>query len=150
MIEHPASDNFGLVVHFSLFAVYEGWLDQFEIPVAKLVENHVVNHIGHAVETELRERLVELFNSADNFTDDPAVDGKVSFRCAYAVRSADAVGLGKAGGVPQLGRKIAIPGNAAFVHFDVAALAFHGRHEETQCVRTILVNQAKRVDRVAF
>ena len=58
LVERPTSDDFGLFIHLALLAVYEGWLDQFEIPVAKLVEDHVINNIGHAVETELRERLV--------------------------------------------------------------------------------------------
>ena len=66
------------------------------------------------------------------------------------MRSADAVGLGKARRIPKFSRKVAITGDAAFIHFDVAALAFHGGHEEAQSIGTILVNQAKRIDGIAL
>src|SRR3546814_20001414 len=55
--------------------------------------------------------------------------------------------LQEAGGVPQLRREIAITLNALLIHFHVAALAFHGRHEEAQRVRTERVDQTERIDR---
>ena len=68
----------------------------------------------------------------------------------HCVRPAYAVGLREAGGVPQLGCKVTIACNAAFIHFDIAALAFHRRHEEAQRICAILVNQAQRIDRIAL
>src|SRR3546814_8994094 len=43
-----------------------------------------------------------------------------------------------------------ISGKARVIHLDVAALAFHRRHEETQRVGAILVDQAERIDDIAL
>ena len=63
---------------------------------------------------------------------------------------ANAVGLAEARGVPQLGREVAIAFDAALIHLDVAALAFHRRHEEAQRIGAILVDQDQRIDDIAL
>ena len=126
------------------------WLDQFQIPIAELVKNEMIQHISHAVETVFGEGFVELLDSLNHLTNDPAVNRQFGLWRMHAARSTDAVGLRKACGVPQLSCKVTIACNAAFIHFNVAALTFHRRHEEAQGIRAILVNQAKRVDRIAL
>ena len=60
------------------------------------------------------------------------------------------VGLAKARRIPELCGKVAIALDAAFIHFDVAALALHRGHEETQRIGTVLIDKAKRIDDIAF
>ena len=110
----------------------------------------MIQHIGHAVETIFGEGFVQFLDGLNHLANDPAVDRQFRHRRMHAVRPAYAVGLRKACGVPQLGCKVTIACNAAFIHFNVAALAFHGGHEETQGIRAILVNQAQRIDRIAL
>jgi hypothetical protein len=50
----------------------------------------------------------------------------------------DAIALAEARSVPQLGGEVAIPLHPLLIHLHVAALAFHGTHEEAQRVRAIL------------
>ena len=46
--------------------------------------------------------------------------------------------------------KLRYPSTRLLVHFHVAALAFHRRHEEAQRIGAVLVDQAERIDHVAF
>ena len=63
---------------------------------------------------------------------------------------ADAIGLAETRCIPKLCRKIAIAFNAAFIHLHIPALAFHGRHEETQGVGSILIHQDQRIDDITL
>ena len=65
-------------------------------------------------------------------------------------RQRAAVHLGKAAGVPELGREIAIAFDAAGREFDVAALRRHRSQRETQRVRAVSVDQVQRIDDVAL
>src|SRR3546814_19408921 len=95
-------------------------------------------------------RTDTLFPCTRLFRSDPAIDRQRRGGCFEAGRGRNAVGFAEAGGVPQLGREIAVSGKARVIHLDVAALAFHRRHEETQRVGDILVDQAERIADIAL
>ena len=61
-----------------------------------------------------------------------------------------AVHLGEAGGVPELGREVAIALDARGRELDVAALRRHGGQREAQRIGAVLVDQLQRVDDVAL
>src|SRR3546814_7721047 len=67
-----------------------------------------------------------------NLADDPAVDRQARRGPFEAGRGRNAVGLAEARGIPQLGREIAIARETRVIHLDVAALAFHRRHERSE------------------
>ncbi len=91
LVEHPARDDHGFSIHLALFTVNKSRLDKFEIPIAELVKDHVINHISHAVEAEFGEGLVQLFDGANHLADNPTVNRELGFGGVDAVRSADAV-----------------------------------------------------------
>ena len=53
-------------------------------------------------------------------------------------------------GIPELCREVAIALDALLIHLDVAALAFHRRHEEAQRIGAVFVDQAERIDDIAL
>src|SRR3546814_4244636 len=59
-------------------------------------------------------------------------------------RRRNAIGFAEARRIPELGREVAIAREARVIQLDVAALAFHRRHEEAQRVGAVLVDEAER------
>ena len=110
----------------------------------------MVDGVRHLVVAELVEGAVELGQRLDHLADDPSVDRQLGSRRGDAVARADAVHLQEAGGVPQLGREVAIALDALLIELDVATLAFHRREREAQRVGAIFVDQAERIDGVAL
>src|SRR3546814_14308170 len=65
-------------------------------------------------------------------------------------RRRNAIGFAEARRIPELGREVAIAREARVIQLDVAALAFHRRHEEAQRVGAVLVDEAERIDDIAL
>ena len=145
LVEHPAGDGLGLRVEIALH--------QFDVPVAELVPHEVVDGVRRRIEAQVGHGLVEFGQRLDDFADDPLVDRTLRYdagtgRIADAARNA--IALAEAGGVPQLGGEVAVPLDALLIHLHVAALAFHGGHEEAQRIGAVLVDEAQRIDDVAL
>ena len=149
LVEHPAGDDAGFVCRAGILALQNG-LDQFEIPVAEAVPCEVIDSVRGGIEAQVGQCLVERALGLDDLADDPAVDRQTGFWRSERIARADTVYFAEAGSIPQLGGEIAIAFDPLVIHLDVTALAFHRRHEETQCIGTILVDQAERIDNIAL
>ena len=110
----------------------------------------MIDGVGGRIEAQFGHRLFQRLDRLLHFADDPLVRSQLRFRRLDRRGSANAVRLAEARRIPKLGCEVAIPFDPLLIHLDVAALAFHRRHEETQCVRAILVDQAQRIDNVAL
>ncbi len=150
LVEHPACDRarFGGLARVALGGEHR--LDQLQIPVAELVPDEVIDRVRRRIEAQVGKRLVERGDRLHHLADDPAVDRERRRRRGDRCARADAVRLAEARGVPQLGREVAIALDPPLIHLDVAALAFHRRHEEAQRIRAIAVDQPQRIDRIAL
>ncbi len=92
----------------AFFAALQDRLDEFEIPVAEAAPDELVDRVRRPVEPVIGQREVDRLYRLHRFGDDPLVDREAGVRCLQRGRCADAVGLGEARRVPQLGREVAI------------------------------------------
>ena len=150
LIECPSCNRAGFHRSRAVRVTSEDRLDQFQIPVAEAAPRELVDRVGRRVETQVCHCPVELFNRLLDFADDPLVGREPGFGCCQRARRADPVRLAETRRIPQLGREIAVTLDPLLIHLDVAALAFHCRHEEAQRIRAIPVNQAERIDHIAL
>lgn len=126
-------------------------LGDFQIPVAELVPDEVVNGIGHVVEAELGKALGHFSLDLLQLRADPAVGlAEVHIASELAARLALLLGVGcqaavmafavhqhKARSIPELVAEVAIALAALAVEVDAAAQRCQGGKGEAQCVRSV-------------
>ena len=110
----------------------------------------MVDGVCGLVVAQVGDGEVERLDGLDHLGDDPAVDRELSLGRLDRRRRTDAVALREAGGVPQLGREIAIAFDPLLIELDVAPLAFHRSQGEAQRIGAIFIDQAERIDGVAL
>ena len=81
---------------------------------------------------------------------DPAVHRAFDPGIVDLAGRAALIHLGKAGGVPELGGKVAVAFDGLFGEADIAPLPGHAAHREAQGVRAIFVDQFQRVHGIAL
>ena len=150
LVEHIGDRRLGLSLPRALDAALQHRLGEFEMPVAKHIPHKAVGGVGGVVEAECFDGAGGLVDRPGSLAQNPAVE-----RLAHLFRiepgdTHAAIDLGKARGVPELGRKIAIALDAVGRHLDVAALRRHRRQREAQGVSAIFVDEVERVDHIAF
>ena len=150
LVERPSGDGAGFGGGGFARALGEHRLDQFQIPVAEPVPHEVVDCVRCCIEAQLGHRRVERIDRLLDFADDPLVGGEAGLRRGNGVRRTNPVRLAEPGRVPQLGGEVAVSLDPLLIHLDVAALAFHRRHEEPQRIGAEPVDQAQWVDHVAL
>ena len=149
MVERP----FGCRLHFSfcsnVIALQHG-LGKFDIPVAKIIPDELINPIGSIIKPisfySLRHGVLRLHGFADN----PARQRQAGFSGIEITGLETAIHFAKARGVPQFCAEIAIALDARFGQLDIAPHRRHRRQRETQGVRSIFVAQVQRVDYIAL
>ena len=150
LVERPSGNRAGFLCRSFACTFGKNGLDQLKIPVAETRPCELVNRVRRCIEAQIGHRFVELFNRLLNFADDPLVRRELGFWSGKGRRCPNAIRLAKTRCIPELCREVAIALDPLLIHLDVAALAFHRRHEEAQSIRAILVNQAQRIDDIAF
>ena len=147
LIQHPGHGGPGFRGMLSV----EERFGEFHVPVADLAPDEFVERVGGEVEAELGQCLLHLGRRAGGLADDPAVGG--GFRRGRGalgrVTLPDAVHLGKAAGVPELGAEIPVSRNALRVELQHATERGHGRIGKAQGIGAVFVDDLQRVDDVA-
>ena len=140
----------------------EAELDDFEIPVAEVAPEELVDEVGGFVESISGERGVHFGGDGIEAGDDPAgfergaawdgwrlaEQGRVDFDAGFA--GALDVHEDEARGVPDLVGEGAIAFGAGFAEGDVGAGRGHGGEGEPHSIRAVLFDDLDRVDDVAF
>ncbi len=136
--------------HRLLIVAGEDGLDEFEVPVAEDAPDEFIDGAGGFVELVGFEAGGHARGGALGFAGDPAVERVLDAAGIEVVLAHALVHFGEAGGVPELGREVAIAFDGLLGELDVATLGGHAREREAQCVGAIGVDDVERVDDVAL
>ena len=86
LVERPSGDGARFVIHRAL--------GQFDVPVAKLVPDEMVDGVGGGIEAQFGHGRVDRLHRGDGFGDDPAIDRQRGVRRFAAGRCGDGIGEG--------------------------------------------------------
>ena len=141
----------------------EARLDQFEVPVAELAPEEVVDHMRGFVEAIGCERVVHLLRDTIEAREDPAVfqslrwmkptplaASSIGARDARATACGPTIHEEEASGVPDLVGKGAIALGAALGEGDVGTGRSHRGQREAHRIGAVLLDDLDRVDHVAL
>ena len=147
LVQHPAHGGAG----FRRRRAIKQRFGKFDVPVADLAPDKGIQRVRRVIKAVLGQRRIHLNPHPRGLADDPAVGGggggRGRGRCHMPLP--DAIHLGKAAGVPQLGREVAIAGNALGIQLQHPAQTGHCRIGKAQAVGPVLIDDLQGVDDIA-
>ena len=138
------------VLRTRVFLIVEARFREFDVPVAELIPDELVNHAAGLAELELVEARRDIACRARVAREDPAVSERVvAFLGPIRLVKAFEVHEHVARCIPDLVREVARALNALPIEAHIVARRVARNEHEAQRIRAVLLDDLDRVDAVA-
>ena len=131
------------------FAALQDRLGELDIPITERAPHELIQEARSLVEAIGVESGGDRSAAVGRARRDPTIDGEPALRRREIGNKPAGVHFRIPRCIPQLGREVSVPFDAAFGEFDITPRRRQGSQRETQRIATVTVDQLERIDDVA-